>query len=349
LGFGDIWIDTDKVVPPDTSCIYRYEDVNGGSQSSLAWRESPNNAIGLTYLQAYNAQKIADSKITTFYQGSSTDGIPISKTTGDYWIDTDDENHPYRAQSIGANEIKMGEWVSARDTSAAEALGDFVDAVFTPGVSNLQDQIDGKIETWFQEDDPNTWLEEERSAHNNDRWFKPSTQALKKYIASTNTWETINDALAINAYIAASQAQDTADGKRTVLTITPQGPYKEGDLWTEGAEGDLKVCVTPNDVVGGFESEHWEPAFNIKNRSFSTCPTNGKYKKDDLLIPSEGFTSGGKTFVAGEIYRALVDGNGVTFNAAHWVEASLISVWKKTGTVLIDGGQLAADSVKRQV
>ena len=144
-----------------------------------------------------------DAKLNTRITTFTNQLCPPLQPLVIFWVDTSNNNHLYRAECIGADEIADGEWVSVRDTSATEALDDFVDAVFTPGVSNLQDQIDGKIETWFQEDDPNTWLEEERSAHNNDRWFKPSTQALKKYIASTNTWETIDDALAISAYIAA--------------------------------------------------------------------------------------------------------------------------------------------------
>ena len=35
----------------------------------------------------------------------------------------------------------------------------------------------------------------------------------------------------------------------------------------------------------------------------------------------------------------------MAFNPAHWAEASLISLWKKTGTTTIDGGQIAADTV----
>jgi phage minor structural protein len=59
--FGDIWIDTDKVTPPDESCIYRCEDPNHGSSGTLGWYAAPTNAIGLVYLDAYLAKLEVDS------------------------------------------------------------------------------------------------------------------------------------------------------------------------------------------------------------------------------------------------------------------------------------------------
>ena len=111
MSFGDIWIDTDGHTPPNSTDIYRYEDVDGGSEGVLAWRAAPTNAIGLVFLSAWGAQATADGKIVTFYQ----DEIPTSEGIGDLWIDTNDENKLYRAAIAGADEIKVGEWEIARD------------------------------------------------------------------------------------------------------------------------------------------------------------------------------------------------------------------------------------------
>ncbi len=48
------------------------------------------------------------------------------------------------------------------------------------------------------------------------------------------------DQTALDAYEAASKAQDTADGKRRVFVSTPYAPYDIGDLWVNGA--DLRRC-----------------------------------------------------------------------------------------------------------
>jgi len=58
------------------------------------------------------------SKINVFKQ----DGIPTSVSVGDLWFDTNDENKPYRAASVGANEITAGEWEIVDDQRAADAL-----------------------------------------------------------------------------------------------------------------------------------------------------------------------------------------------------------------------------------
>ncbi len=247
----------------------------------------------------------------------------------------------------------QADWELATKYTDDSALTNFVANTYTPDQSSLQTQIDGKIETYFQETDPNTWTEADRLKHNGDMWYSSSTKLLKRYDGTTNSWTTIEDQKAIDAYTAASTAQDTADGKRRVFTTTPTPPYDVGDLWSEGSTGDLKRCKTAKDSEGVYSADDWElatkytddSAANSKNTTFSACPSDGKYKKNDIMIPSEGFVSGAKTFNAGEIYQALADGDGLAFNPVHWAEASLISLWKKTGTTTIDGGQIAADTV----
>lgn len=141
-----------------------------------------------------------------------------------------------------------------------------------------------------------------------------------------------------------------------LLRITPQGliiSYDGGQTWKlaisgegfhadAGWVGKLNAGVVTVGAGTTFEAGY-DPS--TKNATFSTCPSNGKYKKDDIMIPAVGFVSGAKTFYAGEIYQALADGDGIAFDSAHWAEASLLSSWKKTGTTTIDGGQIAADTI----
>lgn len=122
MSFGDIWIDTDGANPLDTTCIYRYEDSDGGSQGELAWTACPTSAVGMVYLDAYAAQMTAKSKIKTFYQAD----IPIAESIGDFWVDTDDNNKMYRAASQGADTIGMGEWESVRDLGVTRTAATFV-------------------------------------------------------------------------------------------------------------------------------------------------------------------------------------------------------------------------------
>ena len=50
---------------------------------------------------------IAGNYVSSFVQ----DAVPTSLHIGDLWIKTDDNNNVYRAESVGADEIAVGEWV----------------------------------------------------------------------------------------------------------------------------------------------------------------------------------------------------------------------------------------------
>ena len=72
-----------------------------------------------------------------------------------------------------------------------------------------------------------------------DMWYHTTNKELRCYRKTTTTindivfteygWALIEDSTAIAAYEAASNAQDTADGKRRVFVNTPYPPYDIGD------------------------------------------------------------------------------------------------------------------------
>ena len=51
-------------------------------------------------------------------------------------------------------------------------------------------------------------------------WYHSTQKKLKRY-SSSYSWVNIEDQKAIDAYEAANNAQDTADGKRRVFVSTP--------------------------------------------------------------------------------------------------------------------------------
>lgn len=132
-----------------------------------------------------------------------------------------------------------------------------------PGILyGFMKQIDGKIETWYQESDPSTnWKNEEKDAHVGDLWYNTKTNEAKRY-SSKFAWVTIKDADAIKALQDASKAQDTADGKRRVFVATPTTPYDVGDLWVDGKE--LRRCVTAR-ASGTYVATDWAIAVYYDN------------------------------------------------------------------------------------
>lgn len=76
----------------------------------------------------------------------------------------------------------------------------------------------------------------------------------------------IEDQKAIDAYTAASKAQDTADGKRQVFVAQPKPPYDIGDLWLTGGKTDgiLKRCITKR-TSGSYVANDWVEAVYYDN------------------------------------------------------------------------------------
>ena len=128
--------------------------------------------------------------------------------------------------------------------------------------NDLQNQIDDKVETYYQSSNPwNSWPSGEEPLHVGDLWYNTSSKILQRYVGpSSNTWERIYDADAIAAAEAASSAQDTADGKRRVFLSTPYPPYDAGDQWIDGYgsnSGTMRICVQSRQS-GSYVSSDWQ-------------------------------------------------------------------------------------------
>lgn len=145
-----------------------------------------------------------------------------------------------------------------------------------PGLlAEIQAQLDGQIETWFQTTDPAaSWTTTAlKKKHVGDMWYNSNTRTLKAYrevrlqgtgglISISYQWQSVENQTAIDAYEAASKAQDTADGKRRVFVSTPYPPYDIGDLWVNGT--DLKRCAVKR-TSGSYIATDWVKAVSYDN------------------------------------------------------------------------------------
>lgn len=155
----------------------------------------------------------------------------------------------------------------------AEALEskDFINNTLPGKLEEIQSQIGGKVESWFQDNDPSeNWTNKDE--HLGDMWYKPSTRDLCYFrititsngniLRRNYVWTKIEDSKAIDAYEAASKAQKTANGKRTVFVAEPKPPYQIGDLWVDGKE--LRRCVTAK-TSGTYVATDWAIAVYYDN------------------------------------------------------------------------------------
>lgn len=144
-------------------------------------------------------------------------------------------------------------------------LTDFADTV-TEDLSSLQAQIDGQIETFYEDYEPSLqnypasdWTTtEERKKHEGDLFYWKSKGYAYRFFqdGSTWKWQLVQDTDITQAMAAAEKAQDTADGKRRTFVVTPQPPYDIGDLWTNGT--DVLTCVVARPQSSVYASSDWQ-------------------------------------------------------------------------------------------
>lgn len=156
-------------------------------------------------------------------------------------------------------------------------LSDYAETV-TGSLGDLQDQIDGQIETFYYDYEPtlqnkpasNWTTTEERKKHEGDLFFwKPNKETGEGgyayrffYDSTVGKWEwvLVQDTDITKALAAAQNAQDTADHKRRVFVTKPQPPYDIGDLWSqEGDEGgDILTCTVSRAKGASYVQSDWQ-------------------------------------------------------------------------------------------
>lgn len=265
---GDLFYNT------DTGKVWRYVKVQGPRAQGrpitfrYVWQQLSNEETAAALAAANDALALAKTKRRVF---TSTPYPPYE--VGDLWVQgaSGDIMRCVAARDTGS--YTASDWSKASKYTDDSALMTFVNGVFAKTITNLSDQIDGKIESWFQATDPSSaWNSSQIKSHEGDMWYNTKDKTLWRYVVTAKTsgstttysgaWNQIQDATALAAYDAASKAQDTADGKRTVFLTTPKTPYYAGDLWTDG--NDLKRCITTRET-GSYVAADWGMATNYDN------------------------------------------------------------------------------------
>ena len=148
-------------------------------------------------------------------------------------------------------------------------LSDYAETV-TGSLGELQDQIDGQIETFYYDYEPtlqnkpaSDWTNAaERKKHIGDLFFNKTTGYAYRFMQDGATWGWIlvQDTDITKAMKAAENAQDTADHKRRVFVIKPQPPYDIGDLWSQGEDegGDILTCIASRAKGASYVQSDWQ-------------------------------------------------------------------------------------------
>lgn len=248
---------------------YAYRFMQDGA--TWKWQLVQDTDITLALAAAEKAQDTADHKRRAFVVQPEP---PYD--IGDLWTqgETGDLMRCRVARASGSYD--SSDWEKASKYTDDSSLDLFINGVFKDSLNSLKTQIDGKIETWYQPNDPSLkwtkteelpWCdidgnkildksgneivlvwESEKAEHEGDLWHNTSDNT--QWIYKSGIWQPQS---------IPNELLDKIDGKSSVYMIQPTPPYYEGDLWvTTNSEGKASLKTSfVNRINGDFTASDW--------------------------------------------------------------------------------------------
>lgn len=248
---------------------YAYRFMQDGA--TWKWQLVQDTDITLALAAAEKAQDTANHKRRVFVVQPEP---PYD--IGDLWTQGSNGDLMRCKVARASGSYDSSDWEKASKYTDDSSLDLFINGVFKDSLNFLKTQIDGKIETWYQPNDPSLkwkkteeqpWCdidgnkildesgneivlvwESEKAEHEGDLWHNTSDNT--QWIYKSGVWkpQSIPDALL-----------DKVDGKSSVYTVQPTPPYYSGDLWmTTDSDGKASLKVTQvNRLDGAFNDNDW--------------------------------------------------------------------------------------------
>lgn len=248
---------------------YAYRFMQDGA--TWKWQLVQDTDITLALAAAEKAQDTANHKRRVFVVQPEP---PYD--IGDLWSQGSNGDLMRCKVARASGSYDSSDWEKASKYTDDSSLDLFINGVFKDSLNSLKTQIDGKIETWYQPNDPSVkwtkteeypWCDEggnkildtsgneivlvwesEKAEHEGDLWQNTSDNT--QWIYKSGIWQpqSIPDELL-----------DKINGKSSVYMAQPKPPYYEGDLWvTTNSEGKASLKTsTVNRVDGDFDASDW--------------------------------------------------------------------------------------------
>lgn len=256
----------------ETSKVQHKGDLWYNPTDKVTKRWSGTEWTTLDDATALAAQELAKNKKRVF---SSQPTPPYD--IGDLWCQggSGDIMQCKTAKPVGGA-FDNSDWQRASKYTDDSTFNTFLDGVFKDTINNLKTQIDGKIETWYQPNDPSLkWIkteeypwcdidgnkildgsgneiilvwESEKAEHEGDLWHNTSDNT--QWIFKSGIWQPQS---------IPNELLDKIDGKSSVYMVQPTPPYYKGDMWvTTNNEGKASLKTsTVNRVSGAFDASDW--------------------------------------------------------------------------------------------
>lgn len=248
---------------------YAYRFMQDGA--TWKWQLVQDTDITLALAAAEKAQDTADHKRRVFVVHPEP---PYD--IGDLWTQGSNGDLMRCKVARASGSYSVDDWEKASKYTDDSSLDLFINGVFKDSLNSLKTQIDGKIETWYQPNDPSVkwtkteeypWCdidgnkildesgneivlvwESEKVEHEGDLWH--NTTDNTQWIYKSGIWQPQS---------IPNELLDKIDGKSSVYMIQPTPPYYEGDLWvTTNSEGKASLKTSfVNRINGDFTASDW--------------------------------------------------------------------------------------------
>lgn len=191
---------------------------------------------------------------------------------GDLWFNsaTSDIMTCVKARNT-IGEFDSTEWEKRNKYTDDSTLTDFINNTYTTDIGNIQNQIDGKIETFRQETDPSKdWTTaEDKKKHIGDLWYNTATNETFMY--NGTGWSSV-------AGTVPDEVWGKIDSKCQIFTAQPKPPYNKGDLWFVGSSGDILTCTTARKDGESYVETDWTKQNKYTDDTTANTIKNGILK-----------------------------------------------------------------------
>lgn len=219
--------------------------------------------------------------------GSTTNkplGTYINLTTGDFRFGGDKIVFDTTSDALTLRDVTI-QWDS---TNAPEVTVNDVSGLsgYLDRVDNLEDQLDGRAQTWYQSADPSLeWATNEvKALHVGDLWHYTGETGMVNGVERIGNsewiWQENNGSYGWVSIEISDDVFDAIDGRAQIFTSTPVPPYNVGDLWVQGLTGDIMHCVTPKTEGQSFNANDWAKSSKYTDNSALNSFISGEYADD---------------------------------------------------------------------
>lgn len=183
------------------------------------------------------------------------------------------EGSSYIRYDSSTKQVSVKGKISAKSTVDGKELSQYFNKI-----AELQNQVDGAIETWFYDGVPTlenapaiSWkTDKDKEIHLGDLYYDNKTGKAYRFAQDSNTykWTIITDTDIAKALSDARMAQETANGKMKVFSVQPTTPYQVGDIWVNATypsdgstyKNEILKCSTSKAEGEEFDIADWKLA-----------------------------------------------------------------------------------------